>query len=368
MPAHNLTDDELFEAVDAVISAGGTTPAARLLKVSDSTVRRRCQEARERGILDAKAMRQLAEARLRHSGQADPPLTQSSQQASELRQELRAERKRREQAEATIKQMRQARAPAVRPKHQRPKKGDRVRLVLSDVHGSHMDPKAIGALLGDLDVFGSLVDEVVLNGDIVDCGGFLSAHHTLGYVAQIDENCWEDDVAAGGIVQHHVAVGTPDRHRIANVDVGEQLGGQAAPGHPLDGELQRGLAWRGDHHMGLGAPGVIRLGDCLYTHGELSNKHTASKMLDEYGMSVCFAHTHRADSYFKRPVMGGTIGAWNFGCLCVLQPRYQHSKPSGWTHGYGIQLVQEGGAFTTIHVPIVKGRSLAAPLFGRIGG
>lgn len=73
-------------------------------------------------------------------------------------------------------------------------KEDFVRIIVNDVHGSMMDREAVEAFLVDLKEWDP--DEVVLNGDIIECGGFLAAHHTLGYVAQT-EYTLQDDIAAG---------------------------------------------------------------------------------------------------------------------------------------------------------------------------
>lgn len=68
-------------------------------------------------------------------------------------------------------------------------------------------------------------------------------------------------------------------------------------------------------------------------------------------------NTHRADSYIIRTVKAGAIGGWCSGCLCVLQPLWQHTAPTDWTHGYGLQLVQADGDFLHINVPIINGHS-----------
>jgi hypothetical protein len=75
--------------------------------------------------------------------------------------------------------------PPERPKST-PKrsKDDFVRIIANDLHGSQMDEDAVAAFLADLRTWDA--DEIILNGDIVECGGFLAAYHTLGYVAQTE--------------------------------------------------------------------------------------------------------------------------------------------------------------------------------------
>lgn len=81
-----------------------------------------------------------------------------------------------------------------KPAKARKTKDDFVRIVVNDVHGQMMDYDAVSAFLTDLKQWDA--DEIVLNGDIVECGGFLAAHHALGYVAQT-EYSWQEDIAAG---------------------------------------------------------------------------------------------------------------------------------------------------------------------------
>ena len=80
------------------------------------------------------------------------------------------------------------------------------------------------------------------------------------------------------------------------------------------------------------------------------------------GKSFVCGNTHRADSYIIRQVKSGTIGAWSPGCLCELQPLWQHTNPTEWSHGYGLQMVLSNGDFLHINVPIVDGKSLLSPL------
>jgi transposase-like protein len=74
-------------------------------------------------------------------------------------------------------------------------------------------------------------------------------------------------------------------------------------------------------------------------------------------------NTHRADSYVIRTIGAGVIGAWSPGCLCILQPLWQHTNPTDWSHGYGLQLVSDDGSFLHINVPVINGKSYLGPLF-----
>lgn len=119
---------------------------------------------------------------------------------------------------------------------------------------------------------------------------------------------------------------------------------------------------RRDFQPGCRIPGTIQLGKCHFTHGSHIGRHAASSHLVEFGANVVYGHTHRCDSFVTRSVSAGEIGAWCPGCLCKLQPYWRHTQLTGWSHGYGLQLVRPNGEFLHINVPIIDGRSFLIPL------
>lgn len=127
---------------------------------------------------------------------------------------------------------------------------------------------------------------------------------------------------------------------------------------------KRGIRWirQGVFYDDLTLPGTIKLGHCYFTHGSMTNAHAASAHVKKFGGNVVFGHVHRADSYIIRTVKEGAIGGWCPGCLCKLQPLWMHTQPTDWSHGYGLQLVNEDGSFLHINVPIIGGRSYLGPL------
>lgn len=252
------------------------------------------------------------------------------------------------------------------------------RVIIPDTHGVHIDLVAAAAFLRDLDDISPA--EVVLLGDHLDCGGFLAAHHTENFIAETSYS-FEDDVIHAnefldqvqkrvGDVPIHYTSGNHERRvekwcltqHLRNQKDADFLMRQFGPAAVL------GLQSRGIHyyeedkfHHGLSIRGTIKLGRCHFTHGSSTAKHSASAMVDKFGGNVVFGHTHRCDSFVKRTVSDGAIGAWNPGCLCRLQPYYQLTNLSNWSHGYGLQLVHPDGGFLHINVPIVDGKSYLAP-------
>ena len=127
---------------------------------------------------------------------------------------------------------------------------------------------------------------------------------------------------------------------------------------------QRGIPYyrRGEFYDGLPIPGVIRRGKCYFFHGFNTSKAATAKTLEQIAGNCVFAHTHRAQSDVQRKIGSGVIGAWNPGCLCELQPLWQHTHPTTWTHGFGIQVQSDDGDFLHINIPIIEGKSLFSSL------
>lgn len=258
--------------------------------------------------------------------------------------------------------------------------GDTVRVCIPDTHGAKIDKAALAALLTDLKALDP--HEIILLGDHVDCGGFLAQHHVMGYVAETAYS-YEDDVAHANAFLDAVQNAAPrakieylegnHERRVETWAVTQTLR------HSRDSEGLRklyapeyrlSLAARGityyresEYYDGLPVPGVIKRGKCFFMHGMSTSKNAVSATLGKIGGNVVFAHTHRAQSEVVRLVGAGVIGGWNPGCLCELQPLWQHTNPTDWTHGYGVQLVSASGAFLHLNIPILDGKTNFASLF-----
>jgi predicted phosphodiesterase len=255
--------------------------------------------------------------------------------------------------------------------------GNFCRLIIPDTHGSLCDQAAISAMLADIEIIKPA--EVIWLGDHLECGGFLAQHHTLGYVAQT-EYTFENDVAATNQLidavmsrcnaTHTYIEGNHERRIEAWIVTQVQKcrgdGNFLRKMFSADSVLgieKRGMRWirQGVFYDGISIPGTIRHGNCYYTHGSYTSAHAASQHVRRFGSNIVHGHTHRADSYLIRTVRAGTIGGWCPACLCQLQPLWQHTNPTDWTLGYGLQLVHDGEDFLHINVPIVNDRSLLEP-------
>lgn len=307
----------------------------------------------------------------------------SAQREKSLRAELAAVRRQLTHTVSALERARGIPRRTVAPVPRRARlKGDLVRVLAGDLHGCKRDAPTVASFLADVRALQP--HEVILGGDITDCGGFLAQHHTLGYVAETDYS-YEDDTAAANdfLTQLQRAAGRArvdylegnHERRVETWCVTETLR------HRRDSELLRralapeymlGLARRGiryfrlsESYDDLNVPGIIRRGSVLILHGITTARHAAATSLLRTSANTVYFHTHRAQSDIQRRVGVGIIGAWNPGCLCSLQPLWQHGAPTDWTNGYAVQFVSRTGKFLHLNVPIIEGTSLLTSLFRR---
>jgi predicted phosphodiesterase len=258
-----------------------------------------------------------------------------------------------------------------------------VRVVIPDTHGTSIDVPAITALFDDLEALRP--KEIVMLGDHLECGGFLAQHHTLGYVAQSDYTFEADVDAANDLIDKlqarcpdaviHYIEGNHER-RIETWCITQALRNQADGGFLLKqfgtrSQLhldKRGIHFykQGQKYMNVKIPGTIKLGSCYFTHGHTSAKHSAAVMVQAFGANVVFGHIHRPDEFSMNMVDGSTARAWCPGCLCDDQPKWRHTAPTSWSHGYATQLVHEDD-FLHINVPIIEGKSYLVPFTQSMG-
>lgn len=264
-------------------------------------------------------------------------------------------------------------------------RGAFVRAIIPDTHGSHVDPQAFAACMGDLAAIQPT--EVVMLGDHIDCGGFLAQHHTWGYVAETDYT-FEQDIVATNAQLDEIQKAAPaatvyylegnHERRIERWCVTQALRGRVDASHLLrlfGVESQLYLVKRGVRHFKQGVrydnlpvPSAIKLGKCVFTHGEYTGPNAARRHVEKYGANVVFGHVHTIQQHTVRTVSQGVICGWSVGCLCVLQPAWMHSAITNWAHGYAIQWVRPNGEFLHATIPIIDGQSFLGPMIEALGG
>ena len=272
------------------------------------------------------------------------------------------------------------RGKAIIPQAPRHREGnDVIRVIIPDTHGAKVASTAVSAMLADIKALDP--EEVILLGDHVDCGGHLAQHQVMGYVAETAYS-YEDDIAAANAFLDSLRLAAPaarieylegnHERRVETWCVtqtlryakdAEGLRRLYAPEFRL-GLEKRGIAYyrQGVFYDSLPIPGVIKRGLCYFFHGFSTARDATAKTIEKIAGNCVFGHTHRAQSDIQRKIGAGVIGAWNPGCLCELQPLWQHTAPTDWTHGYAVQLVSPNGEFLHLNIPIIEGKSLFGAL------
>ena len=309
-----------------------------------------------------------------------------SARVKSLKRELAEAKKLIELQKQLIENQRQSSVKAVPAVKRSVKGGSFVRGILSDTHGSAVDEVAFETAMQDFEAVG--VTQILHLGDAMDCGGFLAERHAWGYVAETAYT-FADDVAAANhqfdricsiASDIHFIEGNHDR-RLETWCITESLKATRGKsvGYHVDALLaayavenvlslkKRGVQhYKQGHRYDCETPATIRLGKAVFTHGEFTNKHAATKHAESYGTNVFHGHTHRAQFDYIKTGLGEIMVGGCHGCLCKLQPLWCHTRPTRWTHGYGIHLVRPDGSFLPIHVPIIGGQSLLADLADKI--
>lgn len=261
-------------------------------------------------------------------------------------------------------------------------KADRVRVSFGDVHGMMMDVAAVEAMLADVKRLDP--DEVVIGGDLVECGGWLAKHHPMGFVATCDYTYQEDIAAANEFLDkliaaaphaeiHYIEGNHEDRVERWIVDQTLANGRDAAFLHRLASPMAllqleaRGIRYyRRSDVYGDGLPrGWIQLGKMFFTHSLTYSKNAARDAASQTAGNVTYFCTHREDSATIVYPAIGLVKAFNPGCLCKMQPIWKHSTPTSWSQGYAVDYIAKSGNFQRIHVPIWRGESLGVAMADR---
>lgn len=269
------------------------------------------------------------------------------------------------------------------PKQSKPrtkKRGSFYRVAFGDTHGASLDPKAWKAFIGDMQRLQPT--QLIHLGDIVDCGGWLAQHQTMGYLAEVETSYADDINAANQMLDQlqtvcpkaelHAIEGNHDmrvekwcisqtlRHNLDAKYLTNLLSPQA-----LTHLKKRGIKYykRNECHSGLkNNSGSFVIGNCAFTHPQRASKHHASRMATDWGMNVVYGHTHRRDYFPASDARGRSWSAWSPGCLCVTRKYWHHTENFQHNQGYHLQIVQPNQQFLGINIPIIDGVSYLSDL------
>lgn len=230
----------------------------------------------------------------------------------------------------------------------------RLTVFLSDIHIPLADPfalRAARALIRDIQP-----DDVILGGDIADLES--CSQHPGNPMKQ---PTLPAEVAAAQGLLDDVRSDAPDAD-ITFLDGNHETRPERKAGAVFPSLIEmlssrdlleldaRGIRWL--RYKSLFCPSGS---DCAFTHGELEGKHHASSMLDRYGMSVVYGHTHRPQLFARANADGRLRGAWGNGCLRDVRVKWTKGPP-GWLHGLTIVHHFPDGGFTPIQITMDRQR------------
>lgn len=275
------------------------------------------------------------------------------------------------------------RAPKITPRRKRARlKSDEIEVITGDWHGNQVDPTAFAAFLADLKQIRP--HRLFLGGDIINCGGFLAEHHTLGYVAE-GEDSYEQDIEAANrlLDQAAEAAGDPDTHYLEGNHEWrvERWVMTAVRSHHRDREYLRRahcaehtlrLADRkityyrqGHTHPGCNVPGWVHYKKLYYVHKVSNARNAADVAVGKAAANICYFDTHRPDFKPRQLPGSGIVAAWNPGCLCLRQPLFANTRPTEWIHGYLVRFISRTGKFSIVNQLIDGGQSFGDLMFNR---
>jgi len=260
---------------------------------------------------------------------------------------------------------------------------DKVRVAFGDVHGMQMDVAAVQAMLADVKRLDP--DEIVIGGDLIECGGWLAKHQPIGFVALCDYTYQEDINAANQFLNqlatvaphakiHYIEGNHEDRVERWIVDQVMASKRDAAflveliSPRVLLRLKERGISYyRRSEIYGDGLPrGWLKLDKMFYTHSLKYSKNAARDGAAATAGNVTYFCTHREDTATIVFPEIGIVKAMNPGCLSSMQPVWKNSDITSWSQGYQVEYISRSGNFQAIHVPIWKGESLAVAMVDRL--
>jgi predicted phosphodiesterase len=217
-------------------------------------------------------------------------------------------------------------------------------LVLSDVHLPYHDKRTCQEAVKDGKARG--VTTVLLNGDILDCGG-ISDHHR-----EPDTMRLEDELATGTQFLAWIRSQFPKARIVYKEGNHEfRLPRFIAANAPELGRLLQipnllkvqdyGIEWVQDGC-------IVELGRLPVIHGhEFRGQGGVNParwlFLRSCGTAMC-GHFHRSSSHDEQGIDRRLHGTWSVGCACYLYPKWL--RQNKWNHGWAIVEIHSGDHFT----------------------
>lgn len=103
-----------------------------------------------------------------------------------------------------------------------------------------------------------------------------------------------------------------------------------------------------------------KIGKATFIHGNATGKYHAMKMVEDWGTSIFYGHTHDIMSMPKsRKGLSELIVGQSIGCLC-LEQEYMRGMPTRWQQGFMVLFVMPDGKFT-YYIPRIFDHQFVGP-------
>ena len=195
------------------------------------------------------------------------------------------------------------------------------------------------------------VDQVILNGDIVDCFTLSDFDRNPLTEATLLDEIREAQLLMTDFehIEYKVWIGGNHEDRLRRYIWNHAKAFAGIAG--LEFENLFDLSAYGFNWIPYGSG--LDLGRLYVTHGEYvrtSSGASARKHFEEYGTSVIHGHTHRLGAYYKTRRRKMSV-AYENGCLCSMYPGEWCRNPD-WQQGFSVVHSEPSGEFNVQQVPI----------------
>jgi predicted phosphodiesterase len=236
-------------------------------------------------------------------------------------------------------------------------------VVLPDIHHPYQDKGSINAVFQFLGEYGKQLSGIVLLGDQMDMDAI--SHWEENNVREQENKRLKTSYQmfdADILTPIEGYVGAKCKERIFFIGNHEDWIEQAIDKLPREmeglAEIEPNLQLEERGWKVIPFNHTYMLGKLTLCHGLYTNQYHARKMIDTFGESVLYGHTHDIQEYTKTtPVdVNDVHKAKSIGCLCNKNPMYGKNRPNKWAHAFSIVYVFPGGWFNEYTVNIVNGK------------
>lgn len=120
---------------------------------------------------------------------------------------------------------------------------------------------------------------------------------------------------------------------------------------------ERKFSWIRSYDKGI----LYRIGNAYFHHGKYIILHHTKKMVDHYGVSIFYGHTHDVQLYSKVNYGNNkTLVGQSLGCLCKYDQEYIKDNPTNWQQAFGVFYFLPNGFFT-YYVPRIFNHTFISP-------